>query len=383
MQVTRRKMIGIIGGGTILAATAGIGGFLTTRTPSKALEPWDVAGGYIEPRKRALSYAILAPNPHNRQPWLVDLSEADKVTLYVDTEKMLPQTDPFNRQITIGLGCFIELLRMAAAEDGYEVTIESFPRGFNQDKLDKRPVAIMSFKQNLNVKKDPLFKHVLKRNSLKEPYDLKRPVPDSVLAELQNLQQDGVKLGTTNDAEKIVKFRKLTHEALAIEVETPRTYKESVDLFRIGKAEINANPDGIDFSGPLFDSLAALGLFSREVALDTKSAGYQQGYDAVMANVDTAMGYVWLITESNTRIDQLNSGRDWIRVNLTTTQNGVGIQPLSQCLQEYAEMSEKITKIHKMLDATGKTVQMLGRLGYAAPIAQSPRWPLEAKIIKA
>lgn len=383
MQITRRKMIGIIGGGTILGATAGIGGFLTTRTPSKALEPWDLAGGYIEPRKRALSYAILAPNPHNRQPWLVDLSEADKVTLYVDTEKMLPHTDPFNRQITIGLGCFIELLRMAAAQDGYEVTVESFPRGFSQDKLDKRPVAVMSFKHNSKVKKDPLFKHVLKRSSLKEPYDLNKPVPDQVLSDLQKLQQTGVALGTTNDTKKIVELRKLTHEALAIEIETPRTYKESVDLFRIGKAEINANPDGIDFSGPLFDSLAAIGVFSREVALDTNSSGYQQGIAAVMANVDTAMGYVWLITDTNTRVDQLNAGRDWIRVNLTTTQNGVGIQPLSQCLQEYPEMSEKIAQIHKMLNATGKTVQMFGRLGYAAPVAPSPRWPIEAKIIKA
>ena len=31
-----------------------------------------------------------------------------------------------------------------------------------------------------------------------------------------------------------------------IEIETPRTYKESVDLFRIGRAEVDANPDGID-----------------------------------------------------------------------------------------------------------------------------------------
>ena len=52
---------------------------------------------YTEPRKRALSYAILAPNPHNRQPWLVDLSQQDLIVLHIDSDKMLPHTDPFNR----------------------------------------------------------------------------------------------------------------------------------------------------------------------------------------------------------------------------------------------------------------------------------------------
>ncbi len=117
MPISRRKFIGIMGGGTIAAATGGAMTFLSTRTPNKALAPWKLAGGYDEPRRRALSFAILAPNPHNRQPWQVDLSQDNKIILYADTERLLPHTDPFNRQITIGLGCFLELVRMAAAAE--------------------------------------------------------------------------------------------------------------------------------------------------------------------------------------------------------------------------------------------------------------------------
>lgn len=62
---------------------------------------------------------------------------------------------------------------------------------------------------------------------------------------------------------------------------------------------------------------------------------------------------------------------------------GLGIHPLSQALQEYPEMAEKYAQIHKILAAEGKIVQMFARLGYAEPVAQSPRWPLEAKIINA
>ncbi|MBL4891234.1 MAG: twin-arginine translocation pathway signal protein [Rhizobiaceae bacterium] len=383
MSMSRRKVLGIIGGGTIIAATAGAGVFLTTRTPERALAPWGQAGGYEEPRRRALSYAILAPNPHNRQPWLVDLSEDDKIILHVDTRLMLPHTDPFNRQITIGLGCFLELLRMAAAEDGYRATIESFPAGFDKTRLDKRPVATISLVKDDTIQKDPLFAYVLQRRSLKEPYDLNKNVPNDVLKNLAKLAQKGVEIKTTNETEAVGELRQLTHDAMAIEIKTPRTYMESVDLFRIGKSEINENPDGIDFGGPLFDSLGAFGLFTREVALDTNSTAYKQGIDAVMENVDTAMGYVWLTTRTNTRIDQLNAGRDWLRVNLATTAEGVGIHPISQALQEYEEMKEHFDRLHIVLGAGGGTVQMLGRLGYAADVPPSPRWPLDAKIVKA
>lgn len=71
------------------------------------------------------------------------------------------------------------------------------------------------------------------------------------------------------DATEVVAWRALTYEALRIE--TPLTFKESVDLFRFGRAEVDANPDGIDFAGPLVEVMAATGLFSREAALDPTS----------------------------------------------------------------------------------------------------------------
>ena len=380
MNLSRRNTLALIGGGVILAATGALGS-IATRKPRTALLPWGQAGQGEDARHRALSWALLAPNPHNRQPWLVDLREAGVVTLYVDTAKLLPHTDPFNRQITIGLGCFLELMRMAASHDGQRVEITPFPQGHDDRALDARPVARAVFTPDPSVTPDPLFVHALDRRSNKEPHDTARPLPDGTLEKLA--VGTTARFGGTLDPKEVADWRAFTREALRIEIETPRTYKESVDLFRIGRAVVDANPDGIDFTGPLFEVLGATGLMTRDSVLDTSSQAYQAGLDAVYANTDTAMGHVWLVTPGNARIDQIATGADWLRMNLAATAAGVAFQPLSQALQEYPEMAALHADLHARLAPTGGTVQMLARIGYGPTVEPSPRWPLEAKILDA
>jgi hypothetical protein len=380
MSLSRRKTLALIGGGVILAATAGLGA-VATRKPRTAHLPWASAGQGGDARHRALSYALLAPNPHNRQPWLVDLSEPDVVTLYVDTDRLLPQTDPYNRQITIGLGCFLELMRMAASHDGQRVTITPFPEGFDDRVLDARPVARAVFEADPSVVPDPLFAQALDRRSNKEPYDTARPLPADTLAQLDAAVS--TRFGGTVDAQDVAQWRSFTHEALRIEIETPLTYKESVDLFRIGRDEVDANPDGIEFTGPMFEVMAATGLFTRASAMDPTSQAYQAGLAAVFANTDTAMGHVWLVSQGNSRPDQIAAGADWLRVNLAATAAGVAFQPLSQALQEYPEMAGHYAQVHAKLAPDGGRVQMLARIGYGPAVDQSPRWPLETIIVNA
>ena len=83
-----------------------MGAFLATRTPHAAQALWSMAGGYDDPRLNALSFGLLAPRPHNLQPWIIELEGTDAFILHHDASRRLPHTDPFDRQITIGLGCF-------------------------------------------------------------------------------------------------------------------------------------------------------------------------------------------------------------------------------------------------------------------------------------
>ncbi len=379
MTLSRRKMIFLVGGGAILAAGSAFG-VAATRTPQTAYLPWDRAGGYADPRMRALSWALLAPNPHNRQPWLVDLSEDTVITLHADMDRMLPQTDPFNRQITIGLGCFLELLRMAAAEDGLRADMTLFPQGSSATALDQRPVARITLAADPAIARDPLFAFVPARRSNKEPFDQARALAPEMLTPLAAAARNGARFGGTVDPAQVAHWRALTREALRIEVETPHTYRESVDLFRIGRREVDANPDGIDFSGPMFEAMHLSGMFSRDMAADPTSFAFRAGMDAVYANADTAMGHVWLVTADNSREAQIATGADWLRVNLAATALGLGFQPLSQALQEFPEMAGPYAQVHERLAPDGGNVQMLARIGYGPSVGHSPRWPLESRI---
>lgn len=378
--MNRRKVLGVLGGGTILAA-GGAAAFLGTRTPERALRPWELAGGYEDVRKRALSFAVLAPNPHNRQPWLVDLGTADEATLHVDTTRMLPQTDPLNRQITVGLGCFLELCVQAAAQDGVRVDVALFPEGEPGPTLTDAPVARLRFVPDASVRPDPLFAHVLDRRSNKEAFDTARPVSAEVAARIASAATHGPRVETVTDEAGVQFLRRVSADAIEREFMTPRTLKESVDLLRIGKAEIEASPDGIDLGGPLFDSLNVLGMMSREAALDPADPNFQQALEGSLDNARSGMAHLVMVTDGNTRADQIRAGRDWVRLNLAATRDGVAFHPLSQALQEFDEVEEFHDAVHKRFAPRGGTVQMLSRLGYGVDVPRSPRWPLEAKLI--
>lgn len=362
---SRRKFLKILGGGTILAA-AGVTTFAMTRTPHKALAPWGAATGYTEPRHRALAHALLAPNPHNLQPWLIELQGDDTVIIHRDDSRELPMTDPFNRQIFIGMGCFLEQLVIAASADGYTVDLTPLPEG------DAGPIAKAVFTQGANA--DPLATQILDRHCDKGTYTGAPLAADAItaLAPYANV---------INDAAQVQTLRDIGFEALKIELFTPRTLKESVDVMRIGKAEINANPDGLELQGALFDLGRLSGYITPELLTDTSHPSFQgviQDYADAFASTPA---FVYLNTDTNTRMDQIETGRKWLRLHLKTTELGLGLQPVSQALQEYPEMDALYKTTHQMLASDGQTVQMLGRLGYGTSAIPTPRWPLEAKML--
>ena len=144
--MNRRTFIRLTGGGAVVAASTPMlaGCSLSSAFPAQSVEAWQGPAQDSDPRRWALAYAITAPNPHNLQPWLADLREKDVITIRTDRTRVLPQTDPFGRQILIGHGAFLELLVMALAERGLGAEVTMWPEGELDASLknwDERPIA--------------------------------------------------------------------------------------------------------------------------------------------------------------------------------------------------------------------------------------------------
>jgi len=378
-MISRRMLLKTGGAAAVVTGVAGAW-WAGSRKPRKALEPWKRAQeGYGDPRLDALAYAILAPNPHNRQPWQVELVGKHAFDLRCDLGRRLPETDPFDRQITIGFGCFIELFRMAATTHGFSVQIQPFPDGQPQPRLDERRIARITLVKSV-PKKDPLFNVALDRRSNKEAYDTTRPISAEQLAELT--AAEGA-YGTVKPA-LVETLRDLSWRGHATEMLTPRTLMESVHLMRFGKTEVEANPDGISFSGAKYELLNKTGLMTRENIADPQSAAFAQGMQMYKDMLHSAMGFVWVVTPGNSRLDQLKAGQTWLRVNLQATKMGLAVHPLSQALQEYPEMHTLYTELHTILHTNEPArLQMFARIGYGPKTEPRPRWPLVSRLLKA
>ncbi len=379
--MNRRKFLKIAGTTSVIVA-AGAGGFAFTRTPHKALAPWNLdQSAYRDPMRRALSYAILAPNPHNRQPWVIDLKSGTEAVLTCDLDRLLPETDPFSRQIVIGLGCFLELFTLAASDNGYRSEIALFPEGEDQNHLDTRPIAHLKLVEDNQLVKNDLFDLALNRHTNRNGYDVSREIDQSILERVETSAQPGVIAGTTGSGETLEELRALTRNALREEIMDPAAFQESVDLMRIGRSEIETNPDGISLGGPFLEALSIAGVLNREELADPASKSFQIGLDMADTSAMSAMGFVWISTTANTRRDQIVAGHSYMRVALEVARQGLEMQPMSQALQEYAAMESYYQRVHEMLGSQpNERIQMLARLGYADAVNPAPRWALSTRI---
>lgn len=380
MAQNRRLFLKLAGASALTLVGAGAV-FTATRTPVRALLPWETAmsGAHGDARLRALAWAILAPNPHNIQPWLFELVGEDEVRIWCDLDRRLPATDPFDRQITIGFGCMLEQLRMAAAEAGLAAQITPFPEGAGAPRLDDRPIAHVRLTP-ADAAPDPLFAHAAIRRSDKAPFDDRAIAPD-LLSTLLSAAAPRHETALIADPDGVAELRDLTWRAMELELRAPAPHRESVDLMRIGRAEIEANPDGIALQGAMIEALNVAGVITREALADPASTAFSQTLDMMRAQIYSAQGYAVLTTPGDTRAEQLEAGRDWLRLNLAACGLGLGFQPLSQALQEYEAMAGLYAEAHDRLAPGGGRVQMIARLGYGRVPARTPRWPVESRMM--
>lgn len=398
-KLPRRRFLTVSGGGIILAATASMTGCTQNpfAMPAQAISAWRGPDQSLPLRHWVLSHALLAPNPHNRQPWRVSLPGDDEIVVSLDPDRLLPHTDPFGRQILVGTGAFLELLSMAAAERGYRAQTEFFPEGafagdLKTSAFDNRPVARIRLLADEAIAPDPLFSQVFGRHTERGAYDLNNALPAQTEAALQaTTSNKTVTIGIAQRAGQSASLASsvfdLAKQAWAIELKTPRTMMESVELLRVGAGEIAKYRDGISITDPMLVMLNKVGLFDRSAPPDPEGSIVAGQIDEFNQHIESTPGIFWLKTADNSRQSQLVAGQAYVRAQLAATSLDLVMQPISQGLQEYPEVATLYAQLQQSLQANptaGPTVQMLCRIGQlpaeAASEGPAPRRGLKAHL---
>lgn len=391
-MMERRQFMRVLGGAAVLAAVPALPGCSST-LPAEAVAAWQgpapvPPGGDV--RRWIVAHAILAPHSHNLQSWLVDLQQPGEIMLYCDHTRLLPETDPHSRQILMSQGTFLELLHLAALQQGLRAEIDLFPHGEFDPRTPPAPphthhaTARVRLVPDASVQPDPLFGQIFRRRTNRSAYDMRTPEPQAVqaIAAACTAPRLRTAFALPGDA-RLPEHRAIARDAWRVELVTPRTMLESLKVLRVGPREIAEHRDGLSVNAPLPRLLAALGLFDRSQAPGPDDMTVTQQVQDFNAKIDATPAFFAMVTEANDRATQVQAGRAYVRAQLAATAQGLSMHPLQQALQEYPEQAPHYAAIHALLGAGGGrgTVQMWARLGYAPPVGPAPRRGVQAHVL--
>lgn len=336
------------------------------------LSPMDI-------RCRVLAPALLAPSPHNTQPWRVEFRGRNRILLFTDKKRLLTHSDPTARQAVISHGAFLENLDLAAKAFGHRADIELFPDGWPGMNLPiDSPVASVDLEPDLRVIRDPLFEQIPARHTNRRVF--RRSVVPLPLAGDLTASYDFsyVPLGYTGDPDLIASIADLVRSAMERELADRGRLQETLKYFRFTEHEICASRDGFGLAqsgyGFLLRFLIGRLILSRKRAERMDSSFPGMVVKSTGNQARSAGGFAWLSTKENYRLDQIRTGRAFQRIHLRATALGLALQPMSQILEDYPGVADLRKDLFECLGTPEThTVQMLFRVGYASPVPPCAR----------
>ena len=309
-----------------------------------------------------------AMSAHNMQPWQIELDgqDAQLMRVYLATDRLLPATDPFSRQIIMSIGGFLAVLEDAAAARGYAARVDPFPEGelASEDigASFSLPVAQVRLSPSSGLAApeyaDAVSGATVKANLAAAVLD---PAEERSFLELNSWE--GVQLRFLQDAGSLAELKPILKTAFRLEMQHEPTLLESYQLMRRNRRQLEAQPWGLSY-GSNFPrkSLRLIEFFETLFPMSMEKWGLR-GADNYDKEVDKAGSFLIIATSGNSRRRQMQAGMLFQRLWLKAIHDGFAVVPASQPLQEYAAMAEHYRGIHEAFAAPGQTIQMIAFLG--------------------
>jgi hypothetical protein len=348
----------------------------------KYLEPWqkNYSQKFDDPRIRLVAHGLLSANGHNMQPWKIRLDRENPMVfyLYADSERLTSEVDPFARQMMATQGTFLEYINIAGDELGYQTAIELFPEGdYNEQNLSEsmktKPVAKIMLTKT-KPKSSPLYDFMFLPDTNRAAYQPTKLTSEQI-NQLENINVDaGLSMKIFQDKENMNKLNGYAMQGANIEAGVSRVMKESEIIFRANEYQKNKYRYGFSVEGQGTSGIMRhfmQGLVTLFPSMNSGKAASDMFIQSTRTSVDSTPAYALIITKDNDRSSQVKSGMIYSKLILTAHRLGFVMQPLSQVLEEYPEMKEPYSSIHRDYASDGGTIQMLVRLG--KPIKEVPQ----------
>ena len=302
-----------------------------------AYEPWKnwQADDSLRPL-RLVRAAILAANPHNSQPWKFRVSE-NSIDVFADDGRNIGAIDPFLREMTMGIGCALENLLIAAAKEGFAARISLLPDPGNPAHATH---ILLSPGTRIGSQ---LYDAIPLRHTNRGAYEPGRSVPADLLGGLAALGADlpGTRVIWFRTPESRGRVGELIVAATDAIVADRQQSAGSARWFRTSWQQLQAQRDGITLDA---QSLPAVVNAAAKILppLSQESADQAWLQATREQHVATAAAF-GLIAVPNARDNamRLRGGRLWQRMHLWATAKGLAVQPLNQ-MSERADREQQL-----------------------------------------
>ncbi|TVQ26969.1 MAG: hypothetical protein EA382_04615 [Spirochaetaceae bacterium] len=364
----------VVATGVLVAACASSAGPLRS-----VLEP-GATPMPAEARLDVIEWARLAQNAHNYQSWRIVLDDErdDRFSVFVEERRLLPQTDPFSRQIVISVGTFLAVVDARAAQLGYRADIELLPDGdLDLALIGSRSAALVTLVPDRAARSRyaaAADHDAITAATVKYRYHPAQ-IDDALVARVESYATDQVRIEIVSDPEAVAWLNDLSLRAFTIEMEHEPTLMETYASSRMNGRARRESPYGLAFTANFPKRSLWFMDAMMTIAPQRPAAFARTGIRLYERALDQITTYVVVSTAGNYRRTQIEVGLALQALWMELHASGHVVLANSQALQEYPEMAELYDEVHRRLASDGATVQMLLAVACPAPGAHrfSPR----------